>query len=181
MVNLLSWEGNTSIERETQNKTDNLVEHSKSLHTETNHTVCQKLRGNRLAKWPIAYFGYQIRFQPLSPAAPDRFDYGSNHRQNLISTLLTAGCQSCVLAKTTIFILFHGHRKEACGLLASCLIMFVLPEEAVGFRRFKMWMFSVWLFFFLKEVTSRWAEQSLSTQKSAWKVNNNCQLKSALF
>lgn len=34
---------------------------------------------------------------------------------------------------------------------------------------------SVWLFF--KEVTSRWAEQSLFKQKSAWKVNNNCQLK----
>lgn len=83
---------------------------------------------------PSAYFGRGIRFQPLGPAAPDRFDYRNNHRPDLISTLFTAGCQSCVLARATTSLLFDGHRKEAGGLFASRLMVFILPEERGGSR-----------------------------------------------
>lgn len=43
--------------------------------------------------------------------------------------------------------------------------MFVLPEEAVGFRRFKMWMFMRFLFFFFvlrSNITIGWAKPFLT-------------------
>ncbi len=105
-------------------------------HTHT-HTwggqIVQRARTWEETDWrngPSAYFGFQIRFQPLGPAAPDRFDYGKNHRPNLISTLFTAGCQPCVSAWATTSILFHGHQEEADGLFASCLCVFVMPDKS---------------------------------------------------
>lgn len=121
------------------------VKHTLSFmhtHTHLEWTDSAACQDRKQRNGPSAYFGFQVRFQPLSLAAPDRFDYSNNHGPNLISTLFTAGCQPCVSAwATTSIYYFVVNRRKLEEEASDCLywsemeIYIVIKPDECGCER----------------------------------------------